>query len=63
MIKAVHQRLAEERVIQVADFFVGNARTGVIDMEYQAIGVIRFMIDNQRNLATGSSDNGVMHQQ
>ncbi|MNE63063.1 hypothetical protein D3C80_1583900 [compost metagenome] len=47
MIKAIHQRLAEERIVQVADFFVGNARAGVIDMKYQAILVFRFMIDHQ----------------
>ena len=63
MIKAIHQRLAEERIVEVTDFLVGNTRAGIIDVEHQAIGVLGFMINHQRNLAAGGSDNRVMHQQ
>ncbi|MNV36607.1 hypothetical protein D3C71_1280910 [compost metagenome] len=63
MIKTIHQRLAEERIVEVTDFLVGNTRAGIIDAEHQAIGVLGFMINHQRNLAAGGSDNRVMHQQ
>lgn len=63
MVEAVHQRLAEEGIVEVADLFVGDAGAGVVDLENQAIRVLGLMVDNQRNLAAGGGDNGVMHQQ
>ncbi len=50
MVEAVHQRLAEERIVEVADLFVGDAGAGVVDLENQAIRVLGLMVDNREIL-------------
>ncbi|MOA60223.1 hypothetical protein D3C78_1850480 [compost metagenome] len=63
MVEAIDQRLAEERVGQVADFLIGNAGAGVIDMKYQVFRAIGFLFHHQGDLAVGGGDDGVAQQQ